>query len=318
MKVRLGYVAISKSLEGITSSHTLNYTNYLKKEEKEQALKNIICSNLDHLETIIDYNIANQIHFYRLSSALIPLATHQDVLLDYIQPYQEIYQRIGKKIRDAKMRVDFHPGEYTILNSTRKEVVQNTVEILKYHNYLSKALEIERPLLVLHIGSNAFGKKASLTRFKHQVLTLPNEIRKSLALENDDKIFTVKDLLPLCEELKLPLILDYHHHLCNPTEEPLESFLPQIRNTWTDITPKMHFSSPKNKTKKEMRSHHDYIDYSSFLDFLTKIEPFFDEIDIMIEAKMKDDAMFRLLRQLKLKTTATFLDDTTFQTKKAL
>ena len=39
-------------------------------------------------------------------------------------------------------------------------------------------------------------------------------------------------------------------------------------NTWKDKTPKIHFSSPKSKLKKEFRSHHDYIDSNSFIDFI--------------------------------------------------
>lgn len=311
MKVRLGYVSLSKTLENITPSSSLNYTNYLKKENKDGSLDSVIISNFIDLEKIIDYNIKNNIHFFRLTSALIPLATHKEVPFDYIKPYQDYYQKIGSKINSVNMRVDFHPGEYTILNSTRQEVIDNTVEILKYHYQLSVAFQIKRPLLVTHIGSNAFGKTASLTRFKNQLLKLPNEIRNSLALENDDKIFTVEDLLPLCEELKLPLILDYHHQLCNPTIKPISDYLKRIRGTW-DIIPKMHFSTSKSKQKKEFRSHHDYINSDDFISFLELMKAYFNELDIMIEAKMKDDALFRLVRELKYKTNYHFIDETTF------
>ena len=36
------------------------------------------------------------------------------------------------------------------------------------------------------------------------------------------------------------------------------------------------------------------------------------DIDIMIEAKSKDDALFKLVRELKYKTNYLFLIDTTF------
>lgn len=314
MKVRLGYVAISKSLEGITSSSSMNYTNYLKKDDKDQKLYDVILSNLIDLDKIISYNIKNHIHFFRITSALVPLATHQEVNFDYITPFLSYYEAIGAKIKEAKMRTDFHPGEYTILNSTRKEVIENTVEILKYHFSLLKAFQIETPLLVLHVGSNAFGKVASLGRFKKQFQLLPTEIQNVIALENDDKVFTVEDLLPVAESLQIPLILDFHHHLCNGTEQPIETYLPRILKTWGNKTPKMHFSSPKNKTKKEMRSHHDYIDSDAFLSFLEIIRPYFKEVDVMIEAKMKDEALFRLMRVLKYKSDFTFLDETSFET----
>ena len=59
----------------------------------------------------------------------------------------------------------------------------------------------------------------------------------------------------------------------------------------------MHYSSPKSK--KEKRAHHDYIDIDSFVKFLNKLKPLNQDIDIMIEAKAKDEALFRLVRQLK-------------------
>lgn len=314
MKVRLGYVAVSKSLDGITSSSTLNYTNYLKTEDKVKKLNDVILSNLEDLEKIIYYNIKNNIHFFRITSALIPLATHKEVKFDYITPFKEHYDKIAKIIKEADMRVDFHPGEYMILNSTRDEVLENTREILLYHYRLLKAFQIKNPLLVTHVGSNAFGKKASLGRLKNQFYLLPREVQSVLALENNDKVFNVEDLLPIVQELKIPLILDYHHHLCNPTINPIQNYLPDILKSWNGRVPKMHFSSPKNKTKKEMRSHHDYIDSDSFIVFLKVIEPYFKQVDIMIEAKMKDEAMFRLIRELKYKTSYRFIDETTFET----
>ena len=82
-------------------------------------------------------------------------------------------------------------------------------------------------------------------------------------------------------------------------------------STWQQ-TPKMHFSSPKSKFKKEMRSHHDYIYSDEFIKFLGCLKSLGNDIDIMIEAKKKDEAMFRLIRELKYKTEIKFLDDTSF------
>ena len=94
---RLGYACLTKTLDNVTSSSSLSYTNYLKNENKLQKLDEVIISNLEDLEKIIDYNIANDIHFYRLSSKIIPLATHKDVEFDYIDKYQNFYDRIGEK-----------------------------------------------------------------------------------------------------------------------------------------------------------------------------------------------------------------------------
>ena len=38
-----------------------------------------------------------------------------------------------------------------------------------------------------------------------------------------------------------------------------------------------------------------------------------DIVDIMLEAKSKDEALFKLIRYLKYKTNYKFIDDTTFE-----
>ena len=143
-------------------------------------------------------------------------------------------------------------------------------------------------------------------------MKLPPTLQQSIYLENDDKIFTVNDTLNLCEELHIPFVLDYHHHCCNHDEIDLTSLLPRIVNTWKDtkLNPKMHFSSPKNK--KEFRNHSEYLDIQSFLNFLQILKPLATDIDIMLECKAKDDALFRLMRQIHFYTDYIIINDSTF------
>ena len=310
MIIRLGYVSLSKALD-VTSSHTLSYTNYLKDENGLQRIDELIKLNLESLENIIDYNIKNNIHFYRMSSLLIPLATKKDVKFDYIKKYKDIYDRIGKKIKDSNMRVDFHPDEYCIINSVKKEVLDNTLEILKYHYKILDALNIKDKILVVHIGSNVFGKEKSLQRFIKYFNTLPNYIKTCIAIENDDKVFNIEDTLSLCKAVNRPFVLDYHHYVCNHDKD-IKDYYNDIFDTWNNINPKIHFSSPKNKTKKEIRCHNDYINSDDFILFLEQIKHLPYNIDIMLEAKCKDDALFRLVRELKYKTNYKFIDETTF------
>ncbi len=312
MIIRLGYVAISKALDNITTSSTITYTNYKNIENKDEKLDNIIKSNLIDLEKILNYNIKNNIHFYRLTSKLIPLSTHKDVDFEYINRYKKYYKNIAELIKKSKMRVDVHPDQFCVLNSTNSEIVNNSINILKYHIEILEELEIDNPIIVLHVGSNVFGKEKSISRFINNFNKLPNNIKKSIAIENDDKIFNAEDVLNLCKRLNVPMVLDYHHHICNPCFG-IENLFKDIFNTWKNIRPKIHFSSPKNKTKKDFRSHHDYINSDDFINFIEKIRKYNIDLDIMIEAKAKDDALFRLVRELKYKTNYKFLDDTSFK-----
>ena len=312
MKIRLGYACICQTLDNITTSSTYTYTNF-SKTYNYTKLKSTITSNLSNLIKILTYNKKNDIHFYRISSNLIPLATHTKVSFDYLNEYATYYKVIAKIIAENNMRIDMHPSTYAILNSTKKEVVDSTEKILKYHYNLLSMMEIQNKIIIIHVGSNTFGKKNSLTRFINNFHKLPAYLKEVIAIENDDKVFTIDDCLYLSEKLAIPVVLDYHHFTCNNTGKPIEEYLPHIIATWRNITPKMHFSSPKNK--KEYRAHHDYINSNDFIKFLAILKKYNTDIDIMIEAKAKDMAMFKLIRELKYQTNYHFTDNTTFYVK---
>lgn len=310
MQIRLGYVAISQTLNSITTSSTMTYTNF-QKEQDYQKLSDRITSNLESLIEILKYNNKNHIHFYRISSNLIPLATKQEVIFDYIENYKIYYQQINSLIQSTSMRVDMHPNQYCVLNSTKQEVVEASKEILEYHYNILDAIGIEEKLVILHIGSNTFGKEKSLTRFIHNFLKLPHHLQQMIAIENDDKVFNIEDCLHLSNVLDIPIVLDYHHFNCNHTDKKIESYIEDILKTWKGKRPKIHFSSPKSR--KEYRAHHDYINVDDFIKFLSILAPYQQDIDIMIEAKAKDEAMFRLIRELKYKTNYKFIDETSFE-----
>lgn len=310
MIIRLGYACISKTIN-LTTSTPYTYTNYLKEKDMEK-LKKTINSNLNNLNELINYNIKNNIHFFRLSSKIIPLATKSDVIFDYYNDYKKLYNIIGNKINKNNMRIDFHPDQFCVLNSTRQEVVNSSIDILNYHYNLLKYLNIKNKVLVLHIGSNVLGKENSKKRFINNFKKLKDEIKECIAIENDDKIFNIKDCMDIYEQIKTPIILDYHHHICNNDDINIDDYMKKILTSWKKTTPKMHFSSPKNKTKKEFRSHNDYIDVDDFINFLKILKKYETNVDIMIEAKAKDEAVFRLIRQLKYKTDYKFIDDTSF------
>lgn len=308
MKVRLGYACNNVTLNNLTTSSTYTYTEFNKKKDY-QKLDNVIDSNLQNLNRIIDYNIKNNIHFYRLSSKLIPLATKEDVSFDYLKRYENLYHMIGKKIKENNMRVDFHLDQYAVLNSTKKEVVDNTIKLLDYHYNLLDKFMIKDKVLIIHVGSNVLGKENSITRFINNFNRLDDKIKKSIVIENDDKIFTISDCVNISKQINVRVVLDYHHYLCNGNND-LDKYIIDIFNMW-DI-PKIHFSSPKDNSKKNFRSHSDYIDCFKFIEFINIMKKYDRDIDIMLEVKNKDDALFRLVRQLKFYTDYNFLDDSTF------
>lgn len=308
MNIRLGYVAISKTLN-ITTSHTITYTNY-KKENNKEKLHEIIKTNLDNLEQILIYNIKNNIHFYRMSSSIFPLVTHPKVEYNALEIFKEKLKEIGNIINTNNMRVDIHLDQFCVLNSTNKDVVNSTINIIKFYKNMLDRMNL-KTYMILHVGSNTFGKENSIKRFINNFNKLDKEIKNMIILENDDKVFNIKDTLYICKKLNIPMVLDYHHHKCNNDNINIEEYIEEIFNTWS-TTPKVHLSSPKSK--KEYRTHNDYINIDDFIEFETIIKKTNRNIDIMLEAKEKDNALFKLVRELKYKGY-NFIDDTTIYIK---
>jgi UV DNA damage endonuclease len=271
MKVRLGYACITNCIND-SSSSPYTYSEYLKDGDIDK-LDRVIISNLKSLNNIIDYNIKNNIHFYRISSKIIPLATKDDVKFDYTNKYKSYYDTIGKKINDSKMRVDFHPDQFCVLNSVKSDVVSNSVKILEYHYNLLNMLNIDDKVLILHVGSSTFGKDNSISRFINNFNKLPMYLRECIVIENDDKVFNVNDVLKISKVTGIPVVLDYHHHLCNKSVFSFED----VFNSWGNRRVKMHFSSPKNK--RDYRSHNEYINGDDFINFIEILKKYDRDID---------------------------------------
>ncbi|NLK97933.1 MAG: UV DNA damage repair endonuclease UvsE [Epulopiscium sp.] len=316
MHIRLGYVAIALNLPNVTSSSHVTFTRYEKlisDEERINLLKKVTLSNLNDLYTILKYNIEHQIHFYRLTSRLVPLATHPRVKdWRYRTFFKKDFRRIGELIKSHGMRVDTHPDQFNVLNSAREEVVEATIRDLLYHHALFEDMDYPMGKMVLHIGSTQGGKEKAIERFIENFNKAPKEIRDKLILENDDKSFTAKEVLSICKAVKAPMVLDIHHHLCNNDGEELD--LEEIFSTWegTSLPPKIHISSPKDGPKD--RRHADYINPMDFIHFIEKAKELNTDIDIMLESKKKDLSLFALVEDIKaLRPEWTWVDQSTLE-----
>ena len=131
------------------------------------------------------------------------------------------------------------------------------------------------------------------------------EIQKMILLENDDKTFTAEETLKLCELLHIPMVLDYHHHLCNHEKKDIKPILERILNTWKD-------TSLSPKSQKEKRAHNIIIDAHKFISFLEILSIYNTDVDIMLECKGKDESLFRLSRQIHFYTHYQFINNSTF------
>jgi UV DNA damage endonuclease len=298
MKIRFGYVAHAIHLWDASPAKTVTWTRYqqLKKQERMEKLLHVTRQNLEHTLRMLYYNVAHEIPLYRFSSSIVPLATHPEVRWDFITPFHKVWQEIGELVKKKHLRVSFHPNQFTLFTSAKEEVTKNAVIDMEYHYRMLEAMGLENiGLINIHIGG-AYGDKAkTITRFHQNLLELPTQIKRIMTLENDDKTYNAEETLEACEMEGIPFVFDYHHHMANPCEKPLAELLPRIFNTWS-ITPKIHISSPK--AEKEFRSHADYVDLDFVLPLVYLLREYGHDVDFMIEAKAKDQAMLKLVEDL--------------------
>lgn len=319
MKIRLGYVAISMRLgKKITSSSTVTFANYNKlntDEKKAEKLKSVALSNLTDLSRILEYNGENHIHFYRITSALVPLVTHPEVgYWGHREIFEKDFKHIGSIIKKYNMRVDTHPDEFNVINSTNPRVVLNTKRNLICQTEWFQDMNYKEGKMVIHVGGATGGKEEGIKRFITNFREYPHEITSRIIVENDDKTYTAKEVLHLCETLKIPMVLDVHHHNCNNNGESVEDILEDVFNTWNNekLPPKIHFSSPREHEKD--RKHADYINPFDFVEFLEKAKKLDRDFDIMLECKQKDDALFKLADAIvEIKPNYNRIDETTFE-----
>lgn len=311
MQVRLGYVAMALALEDASPSKTVTFTN-LKKIPREHwgnKLEKIAQINLEHTLRILRYNLTEGIHVYRLTSKLIPLATHPELAgWNWLEPLRPGMAEIGEFARKSKMRLSAHPDHFTVLSSPSDEVTLAAIRDLEYHQQIFKGMGLDdQAKLVLHIGGTYRHKDKAMFRFVERVNGIVPEIRARLTLENDDKNYSIGDLLEIGQELNLPVVFDLHHHRCYNQGEELSQVWPSIVSTWkeTGLPPKIHLSSPKNT--QEFRSHADWVAKEDFLSFLPVAAELGEDFDLMVEAKQKSEALLKLLSELAIEPGITKL-----------
>lgn len=264
---------------------------------------------------MLRWNDRYGIKFMRLSSEMFPFASHDEYGYKLAPFAAETLAEAGKVVAELGHRVTTHPGQFTQLGSPRNEVVTAAVKDLVYHDELLTLLKLppqqdRDAVMILHMGGMFGSKEETIDRFRGNYAKLPQSIKNRLVLENDDMGWSVHDILPVCEELNIPMVLDFHHHnivfdasqIREGTKDIVELF-PRILATWRrkNITPKMHYSEPTAPaiTPRQRRKHSARV---------MTLPPCPSDMDLMIEAKDKEQAVFELMRTFKLPGYERFND----------
>ncbi|CAK5281300.1 unnamed protein product [Mycena citricolor] len=305
-KGRLGYACLNTILrnkkpakDAVFCSRTCRRAIILDSIKKNGIdwVKDLGRKNVEDLLQIIEWNEEHNIRFMRMSSEMFPFASHpvHGYSLEYCAP---LLARVGDLANRLGHRLTAHPGQFTQLGSPKADVVASSIRELSYHCEMMERMGLGQDSVMIIHGGGVYGDKASaLERIKVVVQEqLPPAVRARLVLENDEMCYNAEDLLPLCEELDIPLVFDYHHDSLFPSSISHEEIFRRSAAIWSrrGIRPKQHLSEPRPGAESlmERRAHADRCE--SLPDDLPI--DMADNLDLMIEAKDKEQAVFELYR----------------------
>lgn len=282
-RIRIGFFC-STADNRLTTNRKFRLQN-LSFERVIQTLE----KNLSDLKALLDLSVSLGCGIFRLGSDLVPFASHQSFRKEWLRPVEERLCDFAPLLKTYPIRLTMHPGQFVVLSSPKREVVDMSLRELQYHFWLLDLLGVGREgVVVIHVGGVYDGKKDTLKRFRRVIDENP-WLRERLVVENDERHYTICDLLNA--DLRIPLVFDHYHHSLNPCQFEPEDVL----TSWNGLVPEFHLSS-RPDGKHRLGEHGDWVRVEDFL----HLSDLFGErrIDLIIEAKQKEKAVANLIHAL--------------------
>lgn len=295
--MRIGYACINMSLadKKITTNRGMIRKTFDTKGIKYAS--ELALQNIHDLIEVVKWNQQNGITFYRMSSDMFPwMSEYEFSDLPDIGKIRTLLAGLGNLAKKYDHRLTFHPGPFNVLASPNPDVVRKTIAELNKHSQIMDMIGLPASpysKINIHVGGVYGNKKEALQRFCDNFHLLDDNTKKRLTVENDDKSnsYNVHDLMYIHQEIGIPIVFDYHHHVCYNDGVPTEEALLLALSTWPkDITPIVHISEPRDS--KNIRAHHDYIE--------NKVNTYNQNVDLMFEAKQKELSVLKYLKNFEL------------------
>jgi len=286
--MRIGYPCINRSI-GCTASRTFRLSSYT-----DDRLRDTVTANLACLAKILEYNKNSHLLFFRITSDLVPFASHPVCTFPWHEYFSGDFVEIGEYIRKYGFRISMHPDQFVLLNTPDEGVLRRSIADLVYQVQVLDLMGLDSSAKVqIHVGGVYGDKTAGIERFIKRYDLLDPSIRSRLVIENDERLYTISDCLAIHERTGIPVIMDSFHHFLLNNGEVFADLLGPVRHTWkvADGIPMVDYSS--QEPEKRAGAHAEHIVADNFRQFLATTWP--ADFDIMLEIKDKETSALEAL-----------------------
>ena len=237
-----------------------------------------------------------------MSSDIFPWASEYEFQdLPHFEEIRQILIEAGNEAKKGGQRITFHPSPYGVLASVREDVVKNAVKDLRQHAEIMDLMGLDQnhfyPINI-HVNTTQPTKEEAAQRFCDHFQMLPDNVKKRLVVEVDDKKsqFKSEDLYHMVhKKIGIPITFDYLHNKCNPSMYSEKEALELCLSTWPEGIPAItHYSASKkdheDPSSKEV-AHSDWI--------YEKVETYGLDFYIEFEVKMKEKALLKYIQDFE-------------------
>lgn len=289
--MKLGYPCINRTLDG-NAAGTFRLASFTT-----ERFLSTVKSNLNCLERILQYNAEQGFEFFRISSDTIPFATHPVNTCDWLHEFNADLKRIGAFIKKHRMRISMHPDQFVLINTPSPDILRKSVADLTYHASFLDAMGLDTTAKIqIHVGGVYGDKPAAMARFVAAYKELPSTIKRRLVIENDDRLFSLRDCMEIHAAIGIPILFDNFHHECLNNGELLSAALVSSSKTWKAEDGILMVDYSEQEPGARRGKHATSIDPKKFGDFLKAAKV---DMDIMLEIKDKEASALRALPVLK-------------------
>jgi UV DNA damage endonuclease len=284
--MKIGYPCINRKIS-CTANSTFRLKSY-----SEKFLSSKIENNLACLDTILRFNVLHGILFFRISSDLVPFASHPVCKFDWRYNFKDKLKVIGDYIKLNNIRISMHPDQFILINAKDEKIIERSISELEYHADVLDLMGLDQSAKIqIHVGGVYGDKEKSIGRFIEHYGRLSKKILKRLVIENDDRNYELRDCIKINNEIGLPVLFDVFHHKLKNNGESVSEALGITSDTWkkSDGIPMVDYSSQKYGAKQG--AHTEHINQKDFKHFLKISQPY--DFDVMLEIKDKEKSALK-------------------------